>query len=126
MKEVVRDEKTEQELYKVFLKLFSTKRELKLWVAEDVDTPASILRELSKEEDKEIFLAVASNPNTPEETIMDMLKTKKRAVEKGQNLPAEVFKELSESEYIIIRESVATNPIFSKIPNNFSESFAFI
>ena len=78
------------------------------------NTPAEVLRELSKDEDWNVRRHAAGNPNTPAEVLRELAKDSYDAVRRhaacNPNTPAEVLRELAKDEDWNVRSNAAGNP----------------
>ena len=81
-------------------------------VARNIATPADVLALMAEDEDQEVQLYVAANPNTPLENILDFASIEqfKEAVAKNESAPDQILAELSLNEKTAVRGNVAGNP----------------
>jgi len=83
------------------------------WVADNPNTPASIIERLAGDEDREVRLGVAWNPNTPVNILKRLAEDEKwwvrRGVASNPNTPASLLEQLAGDEDWQVRGEVARN-----------------
>ncbi|NLZ74066.1 MAG: HEAT repeat domain-containing protein, partial [Bacteroidales bacterium] len=74
----------------------------------------SILSELAKDEDKDVRIGVAKNPNTPVESLEELAKDQdywvRNGIAENPNTPVELLEQLGKDEEKFVRSGVAKNP----------------
>lgn len=82
-------------------------------IAEDPNTPLSILNKLSINKNQDVRKAVARNPNTPPDVLTKLINDYnfvRQGVAENPNTPLDVLAKLSIMKDVDIRRSVAENP----------------
>jgi len=90
-------------------------------LAKKLTTPIETLNILSKDEDVNVVMGVASNPSTPLLTLRILSKDSagliRKLVAQNPNTPIQILRVLAKDKHWYVREAVAKNPNWLKDQN---------